>query len=294
MKKIFVGPFLGEAGIFLIQMLPYLNGLKKKNYYIVYMGFPEHLVYAQQQKCGNPINEFYPIQWWPSDRSLHKAKSKCIEKIEAMKQISANIHKYDSFINLDDMSDDEFKNLVKCNTAICSRFISFSEQKDCDSVVLFPRINPTKPWTNNRNWHKSKVDEIIKYLSQNYKQVYIGGIRQESARSDAFSNVTYLFDYIDDIRIPKTIEALNNSRFCISNGNAGAFVSIYSGCPTIVFAPIECENYFNSNIEQNGKNFLDTPVKFVDIKQEPIVYIQEFHETHSYVRSQLDFKIVKE
>ncbi|MHA2065849.1 MAG: hypothetical protein ACXABY_15870 [Candidatus Thorarchaeota archaeon] len=255
-SEIFVGPWIGEFGHWLMHVTAYINGIRYDNpdAKIVVSSFADDYLYLRDLE-GNPtFDEYIPLEWWPGDRGNAECKASTSKQAQ---DTFAKFHTQADHRDIFNIPFPQYQKMVKeADTRLYYRFGAYLQRQPSDHIVVMPRAkNYRRDWY--RSWLPDYWRHFIGEISKHVK-VYVGGIAQESVQGFYSDNIVELSKLPN--RAEKTIEILNNAICCVADCCGGSQIAVQTGCPTIVHGPDNIKQIYDT--DKPSKNFFGTFVEY--------------------------------
>ena len=254
--------WVGEFGHLIMNVIPRINKirLERPDWHIIIASFDGDHIYFRDNKSDWTIDEYIPIEWWPSDRGCHQVKSKLTG--DAKNAIIALEGLCDEIWLTHNWTLKDYSKEFKEKPIIAYPFKDIIKEDRIDDEPHFIVMSRAKNYSGSffRSWDGLRwnkfLEEVIKYTGL---KAYVCGVEKESVQfnwSDKIINFTNISN-----RSAKTLNVMSNAEFCIGDCSGSSNYAIQCGIPTFVSGPPEYapaflkkKNYFETYVEyQNAK-----------------------------------------
>jgi hypothetical protein len=249
MREFRLGPWVGEFGYWIKDVVPVIHGLREQypDSKIVVASFDGDEAYL-----NGVHDEYVGYPYWEAKRG----RALC----ERIPESVMDIHKFfgENF-PIYNLPQPEFKRTIQDASLRIVNHIRPKEDLDIEphSVLLCPRTS-TEVQQLTRNWDKDKWNDLAYRLVHAGWKVYVMGINQDYFDIPV-ENLSLL---PDGIRQRETVRVANVVAGAIADCCGGESLLKLMGCPHIVHAPMAHAHAYSPGHPANH-NYLDVHVEFV-------------------------------
>ena len=278
-----IGPWVGEFGIWLMDIVPVINGwrLKHPTANIVVSAFEGDDAYLIDRNGLTIHNEYIPVKFWQAYRARSQIFANADQsdripiKNEELPQYVLEIEKrlstYDGYVKVMNIDVSDFR-MLRTRTPKAYYMLSDPHNKDKpilkDTVVLIPRT-PSKARTNSRSWPAEKWLEIASRLLDSGYIVYVLGIEQNYMNELNNPNLINYSNMPDGQRQRESIKIMERALCAIGDNSGGSQIPLYCGCPLIVHTIDEEKVLYFPGPGERNRNFFGTKVWFHGLTPAP-------------------------
>ncbi len=248
MHHIKLGPWVGEFGYWIKDVVPVIHGLREL--------YPESKISiaafdGDETYLNGVHDEFVGYPYWDAKRGRALCES-IPEAVQALnRDFRENFHIYN-------ISQPKFKKTIQDFPLRIVKHIRPKEDLDIErySILFCPRTTENVQQTT-RNWNKSKWDDLArKFVSHGWK-VYVMGINQDYFTTSV-ENLSLL---PDGLRQRETVRVANIVACAVADCCGGESLLKFMGCPHIVHAPIAHAHAYDKGHPANH-NYLEARVDY--------------------------------
>jgi hypothetical protein len=251
-NAIYVGPWVGEFGHWIMHVVPFINGIRYQNpdAKLVVSAFAGDDIYLM---CAD---EYVPIKWWPCNRGNADVHGTIPADVQ---EVYNHFKQQKNHIDIFNLPFPKYQKLVK--DAPIRLYHKFGRNMPTkDHIVVMPR---GKNYTSEfyRSWLPSYWRELIIKLAE-HMVVYVGGIAAETIVEFNHPNIVELHNFED--RPQRTIDILSSALCCVADCCGGSQIAVQTCCPTIVHGPDNIQFLYDDwKKDKPSKNFFGTYVKYI-------------------------------
>lgn len=278
MGNLAIGPWVGEFGIWVMDIVPVIHGwrLKYPEANIVVSAFEGDDAYLMCQDYRYTHNEYIPVKFWQAKRAraevLNDGGGPTTHEFlpQYIRDIDAIMKTKDGYINITNAGVQTFRQ-IRAILPHAYYMLKDRSNKDLrilkDTVVLVPRT-PSKAHTNSRSWPREKWLEITNRLLDDGYIVYVLGIEQDYLNTLNHPRLINYSNLPDGIRQKESIKIIERALCAIGDNSGGSQIPLYCGCPLIVHT-IDEEKCLYFGAPNTNRNYFGTKVWFHGLTPAP-------------------------
>jgi hypothetical protein len=260
MANLSIGPWVGEFGIWIMHIVPFINGwrLKYPNANIVVSAYEGDEAYLVDIHGVPTYNEYIPMKFWQAPRGRAKIYT---EIPPFVRKIEHDMKQRDGYINVVNIESPEYRSFFLKRPLARYMWGGYPRQPILkDTLVIVPRT-PSIAHSNNRSWAKEKWLELTQRLLADGWTIYVTGIEQDYLNVINSPKLINYSNLPDGERQRKSLDIMGRALCAIGDSSGGSQIPLYCGCPLVVHTIAEDRSLYDP-ISQAYRNYFGAHVWF--------------------------------